>query len=104
MRPAGCELETYELYFILAYGGFCHSSCAQHTVSACLLRPAQDVKARTYDVLMMTVNENKLPTLAFFLSLNIHKLKTIFQTKTVSGLSYMPSSRKTRCLMHLISA
>jgi len=88
MRSAGCELETYGLYFIVAYGGFSHSSYSQHASSACLLRPAQDVKARTHDVFRMTVNENKLPTLPFFLFLNIHNLKTIFHTKTVSGLKF----------------
>jgi hypothetical protein len=106
MRPAGWEMVSYGLYFILAYGGFSHSSYSQHTLSACLLWPAQHVKARTHDVFMMTVNENKLPKLYIFF-FNIRNLKKKnFQTRLCQVLSFVTCqvSRKTTCLMHLISA
>ena len=107
MRPACCELETYGLYFTLAYGGFCHSSYSQHTLSACLLWPAQHVNARTHDVFMMTVNDNKFPKLPFFSFFKYSQLKNNLSNKTVSGLKFYVTcqvSRKTRCLMHLILA
>jgi hypothetical protein len=55
---------------------------------------------------MMTVNDNKLPKLPFSSSSNIHKLKTVFQTRTCQVLSFMlhAKSRKTRCLMLFVSA